>query len=686
MQAINPKVQGFIDRIAAIDRTKPTHDPEKVIAAFKRRLAATRLAKNIRWVTDPSEVDGTNCAEAASPAAWFSWAAHAATIAWHAKTPVSQRIWPSWDVEVWISYEHIDGAISNAWRIASGLHAGSHHPTIVPASAAHNAREVMQDVRETLNYLNATDRDENLSHLIDAYEPMLRAAENGAFVYFFCEHEIIVLASPAVWTSDRKLHRADGPSLEWPKTKLYYWRGGPVPAWFFLDKEKITGQAIKTELDAELRRSMCEIVGWDVVIKKIGVKVLAFDELNGQRRELLKSDALGQKFIRIIGGAAGPCGGSREFVAPVARSARTPREAVVMTSEVLAKIICPATDLSSLGFSCPANDLGPDEINQLRVNFFRPRIRPQVHGLIDRLNAIDWTHPPHDPEKVVAAFKKRLVATGLTKNVCWFADPLDLTDNDFDGVVTDRKALLAWDVRSSIALDDGIAPGAYDLLSAWKFKCAFLRWMNVDLGANSRHPMVVSDDIEAAIRYLNIEDTDEAIQRLIHVYEPMISAFEGGAFAYFLCEKDIIVVASPGIWTSGRELQQLHRVDGPALEWPKAKLYFWRGTPVPDWFIREKEKITGQAIAAEELPEYRHCMCEIIGWDNAAEQLVAKVIATDEWKGQRRELLESVEARLKFVRIIYAWPDGIRRELVLPASYSATTPGEAMANAMGFQS
>jgi hypothetical protein len=310
-----------------------------------------------------------------------------------------------------------------------------------------------------------------------------------------------------------------------------------------------------------------------------------------------------------------------------------------------------------------------------------------VHDLIDRLNAIDWTHPPHDPDKVVAAFKKRLVATGLTKNVRWVVDPLDLADNDVDGVVTDRKALLAWDVRSCIALDDGIAPGAYDLLSAWKIKSAFLRWINVDLGANSRHPMAVSDDAEAAIRYLNIEDTDEAVRRLIHVYEPMISALEGGAFAYFLCERAIIVVASPAIWASGRQLQQLHRADGPALEWPKAKLYFWRGTPVPDWFILEKEKITGATIVAEERPEYRHCMCEIIGWDKAAEQLATKVIATDESNGQRRELLESIEARLKFVRIIYdARPDGIRRDLVLPASYSATTPGEAMTNDIGLES
>jgi hypothetical protein len=298
-----------------------------------------------------------------------------------------------------------------------------------------------------------------------------------------------------------------------------------------------------------------------------------------------------------------------------------------------------------------------------------------VQDLIDRLNAIDWTHPPHDPEKVIAAFKKRLVATGLTKNVRWFADPLDLTDNDVDGVVTDRKARLAWDVGSSIPLDDGVASGVYNLLDAWKIQSAFQRWINVDSGANFRHPIAVFDDAEAAIRYLNIEDTDEAVQRLVNVYEPMISAFEGGAFAYFLCKKDIVVVASPAIWASGRLL--LHRADGPALEWPKAKLYFWRDTPVPDWFILEKEKITGQAIATEELPAYRYCMCEIIGWDKAAEQLGAKVIATDEWNGRRRELLESIEAGLKFVRIR---TDGIRQGLVLPASYSATTPGEAMAS------
>jgi hypothetical protein len=521
----------------------------------------------------------------------------------------------------------------------------------------------MRDVREALEYLNTEDRDENLNHLIDVYEPMLCAAKSGAFVYFFCEHEIIVLATPAVWTSDKQLHRADGPSLAWPKTKLYHWRGRPVPDWFILEKEKITGQGIKNEIDAELRRSMCEIVGWDVAVEKLGARVVASDELNGRRRELLKSDALGQKFIRIIGGAAGRCGASRDFVAPVWRAARTPSEAVVMTGEDL-----------------PTNDLSPDEIQQLRMKYLsRARIQPQVRDIIDRLKAIDWTHPPHDPEKVVAAFKKRLGATGLTKNVRWFADPLDLTDDDVDGVVTDRKARLAWDVMSSIALDDSVTVLGYEF--GLEIRSAFTAWLNVDWGANSRRPIAVFDDAEAAIRYLNIEDTDEAVQRLIDVYGPMISAFEGGAFAYFLCEKDIIVVASPAIWAPER---LLHRADGPAVEWPKAKLYRWRGTPVPDWFILEKEKITGQAIIAEEHPRYRHCMCEIIGWDKAAEQLGAKVVAVDEWNGQRRELLESIEAKLKFARISddASRPDGMRRDVVLPASYSATTPAEAMASNM----
>lgn len=69
---IRPEVQAIIDRCAAIDWRKPSHDPGRAIAAYKRRLAAAGLQRQVRWIDDPREADTIDVAIGRAVKAWKS--------------------------------------------------------------------------------------------------------------------------------------------------------------------------------------------------------------------------------------------------------------------------------------------------------------------------------------------------------------------------------------------------------------------------------------------------------------------------------------------------------------------------------------------------------------------------------------------------------------------------------------
>ena len=115
-------------------------------------------------------------------------------------------------------------------------------------------------------------------------------------------------------------------------------------------------------------------------------------------------------------------------------------------------------------------------------------------------------------------------------------------------------------------------------------------------------------DAGLAIGCLNLRVQSELIDKLVAVYEPMIEAYEAGAFAHSLMSRDLLVLAAPSIWTEGG---QLHRADGPALAWPRTKVYAWRGTVVPERFITRPYEITPHMVRSESDYSRQRAMEEI---------------------------------------------------------------------------
>jgi len=178
--------------------------------------------------------------------------------------------------------------------------------------------------------------------------------ENESLENFKLDEEI-ALSSGFVWWSDDvvaisdrplkvtrdaggRLHSENGKALEYRDGwGVYAWHGYRISGkntWIIENKENITPTLIEKESNAELRRIMLEIYGYENYLSKRKAKEIAVDEIHGQPRRLLEF-TLANEAIRVIevnNGSLEPDGSRRKFILGcVRRDGRypdTPAEAV----------------------------------------------------------------------------------------------------------------------------------------------------------------------------------------------------------------------------------------------------------------------------------------------------------------------------------------------------------------------
>lgn len=132
-----------------------------------------------------------------------------------------------------------------------------------------------------------------------------------------------------------RLHADRGPAVQFrDQWALYYWHGlrlDPAHEWILREPENITKDAILSETNSELRRVMCEIIGWPRAIELLGGKTIATDELHGQPRELIDI-SLGNgevaRVIKLINGTIEADGTRHVFIEGVPNEVATPHDAV----------------------------------------------------------------------------------------------------------------------------------------------------------------------------------------------------------------------------------------------------------------------------------------------------------------------------------------------------------------------
>jgi hypothetical protein len=118
---------------------------------------------------------------------------------------------------------------------------------------------------------------------------------------------------------------------------LYYWHGFRIPPaheWLFTDRAKLNADKIDKEPNAELRRIMLEIFGFERYLGERDAKVIGTDELHGFPRKLYEVTVGGEpiRIVEVINGSLEPDGTRRRFHLGAARNGRsipnTPAEAI----------------------------------------------------------------------------------------------------------------------------------------------------------------------------------------------------------------------------------------------------------------------------------------------------------------------------------------------------------------------
>ena len=111
-----------------------------------------------------------------------------------------------------------------------------------------------------------------------------------------------------------RLHNENGPSILYKDGfSVYSWHGTKVPEEWIENKESITPEMALTWDNVEQRRSACEILGWDRILKYLNPVSIDTDQ-DPQVGELLEVELpeMGkERFLRV------QCGTGRTFAIPV---------------------------------------------------------------------------------------------------------------------------------------------------------------------------------------------------------------------------------------------------------------------------------------------------------------------------------------------------------------------------------
>ncbi|WP_019631146.1 DUF6745 domain-containing protein [Actinomadura atramentaria] len=128
-----------------------------------------------------------------------------------------------------------------------------------------------------------------------------------------------------------RLHRGDGPALAWPDGfALHAWRGMPIPPDFVASLHDLTAERIGAEQNAELRRVMLEIYGYDRFLAEVGAEPKHRDETGVLWRIEMNGDEP-VVMVEVVNSTPEPDGTYRTYYLRVPPSTRTAREGVAWT-------------------------------------------------------------------------------------------------------------------------------------------------------------------------------------------------------------------------------------------------------------------------------------------------------------------------------------------------------------------
>ncbi|MET9490338.1 DUF6745 domain-containing protein [Nocardia sp. NPDC006630] len=198
----------------------------------------------------------------------------------------------------------------------------------VRAAAASDIRGLLLDAvlgQHDAPWLAAFEGSDRLAGLA-------AVARNAGWWWPF-EQVVVLSERPVRLLRDEagRLHAADGPALVYPDGfALHAWRGMPVPADFLANLNALTPGRIRTEENAELRRVMLEIFGYDRYLAESNAEPVHRDETGILWRIPLPDDE-DVAMVEVVNSTAEPDGTFNTYWLRVPPGTRTAKEGVAWT-------------------------------------------------------------------------------------------------------------------------------------------------------------------------------------------------------------------------------------------------------------------------------------------------------------------------------------------------------------------
>jgi len=160
------------------------------------------------------------------------------------------------------------------------------------------------------------------------YQSLLPAFKLGLGYLILLGPVNIGICLPEAHCDDQqRIHRENGPAIVWGDEKQYWWHGIEVPSEWIEDRENVDPRLALNHENIEQRRALCEILGWEHVIKQLN-PVSIDKDVDVQIGELLEVDLPDsgvERFLKV------ECGTERTFVIPVPNEIKTALEANAWT-------------------------------------------------------------------------------------------------------------------------------------------------------------------------------------------------------------------------------------------------------------------------------------------------------------------------------------------------------------------
>jgi len=113
-----------------------------------------------------------------------------------------------------------------------------------------------------------------------------------------------------------RLHNENDAAISYSDNwSLYFVHGISVPEWIIKNPEKITPEKIQLEKNAEVRRIMMKIYGWEKMFKDVNAKLIDkhFDNTIGELWGWKESDGIDVRVIRVQNGTKNPFTGQYDW-------------------------------------------------------------------------------------------------------------------------------------------------------------------------------------------------------------------------------------------------------------------------------------------------------------------------------------------------------------------------------------